>query len=96
MASKAGLTRLAKEVVFAADNGHIDMDELAAESSRSGSQGFFSQVREGLFGVLFVMAKETHIVKRRHVVLLFINLLQVCGRGGGWEGGRRPRGTGET
>jgi hypothetical protein len=71
----AGLTRLAK--IAATASTKLLPHDIALVESQQPKQGFFTQLREGLFGVLFVMAKDTHVVKRRHVILLFVNLLQV-------------------
>jgi hypothetical protein len=60
----------------------VSPHDIGIDESQQRKQGFFAQLREGLFGVLFVMAKDTHVVKKRHIILLFINLLQVCVGGG--------------
>ena len=75
--TRTGLARLAKEVALPSDSARSEIEDLSAESARSGSQGFFQQLRDGLFGVLFVMAKETHVVKRQHIILLSITMIQV-------------------
>jgi hypothetical protein len=71
-----GLSRLAKLAPISSTKASLH--DIGIDESQQQKQGFFEQVREGLFGVLFVMAKDTHVVKKRHVILLFINLLQVC------------------
>lgn len=78
MVKAPGSTRLAKEVVVPVKDSQADMLEaIGVDSAEPVSEGFFQKLKDGLFGVLFVMAKDTHVVKKRHIVLLFINLLQV-------------------
>ncbi len=73
----AGLTRLAtiaSTVPMKASSQDGPVDE-----SHQPKRGVLDQFREGLFGALFVMAKDTQVVKHRLIVLLFINLIQVRG-----------------